>query len=187
MKVTQWILFPKKVTTEELRRKIFYSQFLPKKEEVGNNEVKSLARRLKGKNDAETLTNILEWEDRNLTFWHERWLVYLILSVITLLLMMILLWLWYEQNSFVVIIVSLLVILLLLRGNLLEILIPLTILFCSVLFVIVVVAISVERVPMPSNLLIFSIVASLLVGSSFSMIFLSHDEVWKHKETRARI
>uniref|UniRef100_A0A7V3NTZ4 Transglutaminase-like domain-containing protein n=1 Tax=candidate division WOR-3 bacterium TaxID=2052148 RepID=A0A7V3NTZ4_UNCW3 len=58
-----------------------HNSFLPKNEEVENPEVRSLAKRLKGRNDAETLTNILEWEDRNLKFWDDRWLIPLMLLV----------------------------------------------------------------------------------------------------------
>lgn len=44
----------------------------PTTEEIKNDGVKSLANRLKAGSYKETLTNILEWQDRNLSFWHER-------------------------------------------------------------------------------------------------------------------
>ena len=44
----------------------------PTTEEIKNDRVKSLANRLKAGSYKETLTNILEWQDRNLSFWHER-------------------------------------------------------------------------------------------------------------------
>jgi len=55
-----------------LFRKIQEKQFLPTKGDIDNKEVKKLANRLKGKNDSETLNNILEWQDRNLSYWPER-------------------------------------------------------------------------------------------------------------------
>jgi len=48
-------------------------QFLPTLKDIENEELKNLADRLKGGSDKETLTNILEWEDRNIQFWWERW------------------------------------------------------------------------------------------------------------------
>ena len=48
-------------------------QFLPTLKDIENEELKNLADRLKGDSDKETLTNILEWQDRNIQFWWERW------------------------------------------------------------------------------------------------------------------
>ena len=44
----------------------------PKPEEIQNPEVGKLASRLKGSSYKETLTNILDWEGRNIVFWTER-------------------------------------------------------------------------------------------------------------------
>jgi len=48
-------------------------QFCPTSEDMENDELKNLAERLKGDSEKETLTNILEWQDRNIQFWWERW------------------------------------------------------------------------------------------------------------------
>ena len=45
----------------------------PTLKELKNKEVIHLSKRLKGKSDKETLTNILEWQDKNIYFWTERW------------------------------------------------------------------------------------------------------------------
>ena len=45
----------------------------PTIKELRNKEVIRLAKKLKGKSDKETLTNILEWQDKNIYFWAERW------------------------------------------------------------------------------------------------------------------
>lgn len=45
----------------------------PTLKELKNKEVARLAKRLKGKSDKETLANILEWQDKNIYFWTERW------------------------------------------------------------------------------------------------------------------
>ncbi|GIU68205.1 MAG: transglutaminase-like protease [Candidatus Pacearchaeota archaeon] len=62
-----------------LFRKFQEKQFLPTKEDIDDKEVKKLANRLKGKNDSETLNNILEWQDKNVDFWEERWLMFILL------------------------------------------------------------------------------------------------------------
>ncbi len=47
--------------------------FCPTPKDIENNELKKLAKRLKGDSEKENLTNILEWQDRNIQFWWERW------------------------------------------------------------------------------------------------------------------
>jgi predicted transglutaminase-like protease len=47
---------------------------LPTPKEIDSEEISKLAKRLKGESEKETLTNILEWQDRNIRFWHERWI-----------------------------------------------------------------------------------------------------------------
>ena len=48
-------------------------QSCPTSKDLKNEDLKKLAERLKEKSEKETLTNILEWQDRNLQFWLERW------------------------------------------------------------------------------------------------------------------
>jgi predicted transglutaminase-like protease len=60
----------------------------PEKDEVENSEINELASRLKANSLEETLTNILEWQERNIEFWTERfpimtlfwyfWLIFII-------------------------------------------------------------------------------------------------------------
>lgn len=61
----------------------------PTSNEIENRKIKSLASRLKAGSHRATLTNILEWQDRNIEFWTERhpiltllWYTYLIFTVI---------------------------------------------------------------------------------------------------------
>lgn len=46
--------------------------FCPRPEDIENIKIKYLATRLKADSYQETLTNILEWENRNIEFWAER-------------------------------------------------------------------------------------------------------------------
>ncbi len=53
---------------------------VPTLEEIASDKVKDLAHQLEGKSDKETLTNILEWQHRNMKFWIERYPIPLILG-----------------------------------------------------------------------------------------------------------
>lgn len=67
-------------------------QFCPTLKDLENEELGELAKKLKGDSEKETLTNILEWQHRNVPYWMERgileipWLFltpfYFILSII---------------------------------------------------------------------------------------------------------
>jgi len=48
------------------------NQYLPTKDDLENDELKSLAERFKSDSIKETLTNILEWQERNLQYWFDR-------------------------------------------------------------------------------------------------------------------
>jgi len=148
-----------------------HNSFLPKNKEVENPEVRSLAKRLKGRNDAETLTNILEWEDRNLKFWDDRWLMLPIVSVLIISFVSLLLLL--EANILSIFIMLLLLCLFLVSsrsGKLLEmVLIPLLLPFFISLFVVVMAALQMRIVP--SHLLVFSVFTSLSLGGSLSVLY----------------
>jgi predicted transglutaminase-like protease len=60
--------------------------YCPTSDEIKNNDVKRLANRLTAASYRETLTNILEWQERNITFWIERYLLVIVFyySVIAL-------------------------------------------------------------------------------------------------------
>lgn len=47
-------------------------QFCPSREDIKNKKIEELAKRLKGKSDKETLTNILDWQEKNIQYWPER-------------------------------------------------------------------------------------------------------------------
>jgi hypothetical protein len=54
--------------------------FVPTPSDIKSVELKKLAGRLKGNSEKETLTNILEWEERNIKFWWERWPLFSIIK-----------------------------------------------------------------------------------------------------------
>jgi predicted transglutaminase-like protease len=57
-------------------------QSLPTLEDINNKEARNLAKRLKGKSDKETLTNILEWEEKNIQPWIDRWYIFFLLYLL---------------------------------------------------------------------------------------------------------
>lgn len=64
-------------------RKFNEMQYLPSENDVNNEKVKELSRRLKGKSNSETLNNILEWQENNISPWIERSNIFIIvLSII---------------------------------------------------------------------------------------------------------
>jgi len=53
-------------------RQLSYREFLPLKKDLENKEAKELSELLKSDSYEETLTNILEWQERNIQYWDER-------------------------------------------------------------------------------------------------------------------
>ncbi len=51
---------------------MFNKQFLPTIEDIENKEAKKLAQNLKEKSIRSTLTNIVDWQERNLQYWIDR-------------------------------------------------------------------------------------------------------------------
>jgi predicted transglutaminase-like protease len=56
----------------------------PTLKEIENSKIRKLAERLRASSDRETLTNISEWHNDNMTYWFERHplFYYIILSII---------------------------------------------------------------------------------------------------------
>lgn len=54
-------------------------QFLPNSDELENKDVAELLERLKGVSEKETLSNLLEWQEKNISFWIDRMYYFLIL------------------------------------------------------------------------------------------------------------
>ena len=59
-----------------------FLSFLPSREDIENDMIKELSRRLKGGSHKETLTNILEWQERNIHYWDEREYMFIFLGIL---------------------------------------------------------------------------------------------------------
>ena len=60
-------------------------QFNPTLDDIKNEDLKKLANRLKGNSDKNTLTNILEWEERNIRVWDDRIYMFAMFSLLIVL------------------------------------------------------------------------------------------------------
>jgi len=76
-----------KVSLENIRwwllRQISYNQFLPSKEDLECKEAKELSKKLIGDSFKGTLTNIVEWQERNIQYWHERAEMFILLFILS--------------------------------------------------------------------------------------------------------
>src|SRR5690242_18656094 len=73
-----------------------YNASCPNLDDLKNKKIVELSKRLKGKSKKETLSNILEWEDRNLIFWSERWplpnlIIYIFVGILLALIFLLIL------------------------------------------------------------------------------------------------
>jgi len=62
-----------------------FEWFLPSKEDLENKEVKELSKRLMGGSYKETLTNIVEWQERNIHYWSERADMFVLLCIFSII------------------------------------------------------------------------------------------------------
>ncbi|MEM2147999.1 MAG: transglutaminase-like domain-containing protein [Candidatus Bathyarchaeia archaeon] len=65
-------------------RQLSYRQFLPSKEDLESNEAKELSKLLVGDSCKETLTNIVEWQERNIQYWDERADMFTLLLILSI-------------------------------------------------------------------------------------------------------
>lgn len=86
--------------------------YCPTTKEIENSAIRELANRLKAASKKETLTNILEWQDRNILFWPERWPVSILFRVtlVTLIFFPLFLpvFLFYSQILWLIIVMAIL-------------------------------------------------------------------------------
>src|SRR3989304_8834664 len=146
-------------------------QFVPKKEEVDNDSIKDLSKRLKSDTYKETLTNILEWQDRNLKFWEERWLTFMVLLVISYLSIIIILWRTLEINpSSTIILVLGLVLLFIIERDILNFIFYLITIFVFFIVYVLLLVYRIQEVSINYNTLFFIVMVSLLLGAFISII-----------------
>lgn len=62
--------------------KLVEKQFVPNLEDIENEELKRLSKRLKEKSYKKTLTKIVEWQEKNIVYWMERGYMHTILSIL---------------------------------------------------------------------------------------------------------
>lgn len=62
-----------------------FKQFLPSKEDLECKEAKELSKRLMGVSYKETLTNFLEWQEKNIRYWDERADMFIFISLLSII------------------------------------------------------------------------------------------------------
>lgn len=70
---------------EQSYKNACWEGYCPTLAEKENNRIKELANRLKADSKKETLANISEWHNNNITYWYERYTLSTILVVLTLI------------------------------------------------------------------------------------------------------
>lgn len=146
-------------------------QFVPTKDEVDNTEIKLLSKRLQSKDPKETLVNILEWQDRNLKFWDERWLTYGILMFI-LILSAITLFLYIQgiNNSLAIFLLAGFIIIAIIGKNILNFIFNLILLFAFIIAYVLLLSSLIQTVSLPSKTFFFIIAISVISGAFISLI-----------------
>lgn len=87
--VMNTLVMPFKKNESKLRKNYEHAcsnGYCPTTKEIENSAIKELANRLKAATEKETLTNILEWQDRNIVSWFERFPLSPILLALALVL-----------------------------------------------------------------------------------------------------
>jgi predicted transglutaminase-like protease len=96
------IVMPFKKSESKLRKnyeRACSKGYCPTTKEIENSAIKELANRLKAASEKETLTNILEWQDRNIVSWPERWPLSNLFSALLFVVVLLFLCLLLIPNS----------------------------------------------------------------------------------------
>lgn len=160
-------------------------QYVPTMEDVNNKDLKILARRLKSGSDEETLSNVLEWQDRNLKYWEERWLTHTIL-VFLLFFSAATLYLYF--NAINPAILGLLALgifgLVLLGTSLFKFVYHLVFLFILIITYITIITYNLPSITVNSKTFLFIIAISLILGAFLSLII---NLVMKYKNIKSSV
>ncbi len=152
-------------------RKKEEKQYVPTIEDLKNKEIKLLASKLKGDSDKETLTNILEWQDRNLKYWEERWLT---ATILTFLLILSAFTLFMYFNAINPAVLGLLVLgiigLILLETSLFKFIYHLVFLLVLVVTYVAIITSNLQSITLRSETFLFILAVSLLLGAFLSLI-----------------
>lgn len=140
-------------------RQVSYSQFLPSKEDLECEETKELSKKLIGDSYKETLTNIVEWQERNLQYWHERAEMFTLLYILSAIAFFFVL----PQNLWMIPLI--IIIFWLFLGDFMTFFIGALILISEVIVAIVVFVYVAN-----TSIIIRSVGLSIIFGSIFSLL-----------------
>ena len=166
-------------------RKNEEKQFVPTKEDLENKELKLLAKRLESKSPKKTLTNILEWQDRNLKYWEERWLT---ATIMVFLLFLSAFTLYQYFNAINPAVLGLLILgivsLIFLGTSLFKFVYYLVFLLIFIIIYVVIITSSLQSITVNSKTFLFIIAISLLLGAFLSLII---SLIMKYKNIKSTV
>jgi predicted transglutaminase-like protease len=153
-----------------IRQYSVYRQFIPTKKDLDNFELKKLANRLKASSFNKTLINVLEWQDRNVKYWEERSITSGILSILIIIALISYSLIFGQANLylyFVIVFISLITII----GNFtMGIIINLIIISMFIIVSPLPLILSSPSFVMSSNIFLFVILTSFILGAFISLI-----------------
>lgn len=147
-------------------------QYIPKKEDVEDRGVVELSKRLKKDSYEKTLTNVLEWQDRNIKYWDERAITTMMLmGAVFLSIMIIFYYLNKTNNPILSVIVLFLGVLYLVFGKdgMLNVSFNIIFLFVFLLFYVSLLALLIGKVTLNTDAFLFLIGMSILSGVIISI------------------
>jgi len=154
---------------DTIKRHTIYKQFLPTDEDLSNEELKNLAQRLKTDSQEKNLINILEWQDRNIKTWSERWTTASILTNLTIIALFVISIYFGKINHYLYFL--LLFIPFIILGNLtLNIIFNLIIFLVSVLIIPLVLSTFSPVLNINSSIFLVLIAFSVVLGSFISLV-----------------
>ncbi|EHR78051.1 hypothetical protein OCC_04310 [Thermococcus litoralis DSM 5473] len=107
-------------------------QYLPSEKDIERKDIKELSYILKEDSDVKTLTNILEWQERNIRYWDERGYLHALFWIIAIMLILFIPKLELQIKGILILVI----VVILYAGNIYLYLLPQIILLSWLLFVL---------------------------------------------------
>lgn len=158
-----------KTLLDWIKQHTLYKQFLPTKKDLENKELKNLSQRLKSDSIDKSLINILEWQDRNINGWIERWITSVILTFFTIVSILIISLYFGKINPYLYWL--LLLIPLVIWGNItLRIILNLIVFFVLILTIPLTISIFSPALNISSDFFLVFIASSFILGAFTSLL-----------------
>jgi predicted transglutaminase-like protease len=155
---------------DKIRQYFYYRQFVPTKKDLDNDDLQKLAQRLKTDSFNKTLVNIVEWQERNIEYWDERWITSSILNVLLVIALGSITVFLGQANPYSYYLLLLFIPLILIGNYTLNIIIYLCIVFLYIILLLLSLTIGAPTLTISSNIFVFVILISFISGSFISLV-----------------